>query len=162
MAVAIAVSMATIDGLVYYFSHNFINTTFLLASTGAFLVELAAFVGIMLLLSHLVKSTGMLIGIGVGLFILLDMFWSVIVILIALIFRAPLGSLAYYQLSVLMSFINPAQFVSLVNTYLTGQTGFGLITPSQYGITIPTLIGTATLWIAVPFAIYLYLATNRD
>ncbi len=162
MAVAIIVAMAAIDGLVYFFSHSFIDVTLLLASTGGFLVELAAFVGIMLLLSHLVKSSGALIGAGIGLFIILDLFWSVIVVLVASIFHTSIGSLAYYQFSILMSFINPAQFVSLVNTYLTGQSGFGPITPSQYGIAIPTLVGAAVLWIAVPFVIYVFLAIKRD
>jgi hypothetical protein len=55
----------------------------------------------------------------------------------------------FYPLSVGLDFANPAQFVSLVDTYLTGAASFvGFpaitgqsfsITPQAYGITIPTL-----------------------
>ncbi len=162
MAVAVAIAIAVIDGLVYYFGHTFVDATFLAAATAGFLVELAAFVGIMFFLSHLVKSSGVLIGIGIGLFLVLDFFWGLIALLIAEAIHVGPGSEVYYEISVAMQFANPAQFVSLVTTYLTNQSGFGPITPSQYGITIPSIVGAALLWIAIPFAIYLYLATHRD
>ena len=162
MAVAIVIAIAALDGIVYYFGHTFVDSTILLASTGAFLVDLAAFVGIMMFLAHLVKSSGALIGIGIGLFIVLDFFWTLIILGITQVMHIGIGTPGYNQIVVGMQFANPAQFISIVLTYLTGSGSFGFITPAQYGITIPTIIAAAALWIAVPFAIYLYLATKRD
>jgi ABC-type transport system involved in multi-copper enzyme maturation permease subunit len=162
MAVAIGIGIAVLDGIVYYFTHSSIDSTFLAASTLGFFVELAAFIGIMFFLSHLVKSSGLLIGIGIGLFLVLDFFWSLITLAIAFASHASFGSIVYYEISAAMQFVNPAQFVSLITTYLTNQAGFGQITPAQYGITIPSIVAAGILWIAVPFAIFLYLATHRD
>ncbi|MGI0081067.1 MAG: ABC transporter permease subunit, partial [Nitrososphaerales archaeon] len=163
MAVAIIIAIGVVDGLAYYFAHSFVDSTILLASTGAFLVDLAAFVGIMMLLSHLLKSSGALIGIGIGLFILMDFFWSLIIFGLTAALQIAPGTPGYNQVTISMQFANPAEFVSLVLTYLTGSSsGFGFITPSQYGITIPSLVAAGVLWIAIPFAIYLYLATKRD
>ena len=162
MAVAIIIAIGVLDGIVYHFGHTFVDSTILLVSTGAFLVELAAFVGIMMFLAHLVKSSGALIGIGIGLFILMDFFWSLIAVGIAAATHIGFGTPAYNQITISLQFANPAQFVSLVLTYLTSSTSGLLVTPSQYGITIPSLVAAGVLWIVIPFAIYLYLATKRD
>jgi ABC-2 type transport system permease protein len=170
MAIAICISIGIIDITAFYFTKAFVNSAIILSSTGAFLVELAAFIGIMMLLSHLLRSSGALIGIGVGIFMVIDFFWSVIVSLLAAIVHVDYGSGRFLQIAVASEFANPAQFVILVDTYLTHLTGFvGLgagpgfpITPAAYLITIPSLVATAVFWIAVPLAAFLYLAIKRD
>ncbi|MGI0085441.1 MAG: ABC transporter permease, partial [Nitrososphaerales archaeon] len=112
MAVAIAIAIGVVDGIVYYYGHTFVDSTVLLASTGAFLVDLAAFVGIMMFLSHLVKSSGALIGIGIGLFILMDFFWSLIVLGITQALQIGIGTPGYNQITISMHFVNPAQYIS--------------------------------------------------
>lgn len=168
-AIAVSISIAVVDSIAFYFSKSFVSSTIILSSAGAFFVELAAFIGIMMLLSHIVKSSGALIGIGIGLFIVIDFFWGIITGILANISNTPYGSTGYYQLLIFAQFVNPAQFVSLVDTYLTHQASFvGLsffnlaITPEAYGITIPAIIVTGILWIAVPLAVFMYLAVRRD
>src|SRR5207245_8185188 len=115
--------------------------------------------------SHLVRSSGLLIGIGIGLFIVLDLFWSVIIYFITILLGATSGSAVAVQAAIASYFFNPAQFISLVYIYLTNQfTGFAFvqIIPSDYGITIATLVGAGILWIAIPLAIFMYLSTKRD
>ena len=162
MAVAIFVSIGVIDLLFYYYAGALVDSTFLVASAGAFLVDLAAFMGIMFILSHLVKSTGALIGLGVVLVLVFDVFWGLIEIVIAEVLHISLFSVAFYQLQFAAQFANPANFVSLVDTYLTKSSGIGTINPADYGITIPSLVAAGALWVAAPLAIYLYLATKRD
>jgi ABC-2 type transport system permease protein len=163
MAIAIGISMAVVDGLVYYYAKAFISSTILLASAGAFCVELAAFIGIMMLLSRVFKSSGMLIGIGIGLFILFDFLWSIIILILLTVTRTGFESNGYIGYTVAAEFANPAQFISLVITYLTSQSSsVGLLSPTQYGITIPSLVATGVLWIALPLAGFLYLAVKRD
>lgn len=162
MAIAISVSMGVVDGLVYYYAKAFISTNILLGSIGAFCVELGAFIGLTMLLSRVVKSSGLLMGIGIGLFLIFDFLWGILILLISFITRTAIGSNAYTSYQVAAQFVNPAQFIQLVITYLTGQGSAGLISPSQYGITIPSLVATGILWVAAPLAGFLYLATKRD
>ncbi len=162
MAIAISIAMGVVAGLVMYYTNLFLSTTFLLASIGAFIVELAAFIGIMMLLSRVLKSTGLLIGIGVGLFLVFDFLWSVILALVLELTRTGFGSTNYIGYLIAGDFVNPAQFVQLVITYLTSQSSGVLISPSQYGITIPTIVATGIIWVVLPVAGFLYLAIKRD
>jgi len=145
----------------------------MLSSAGAFLVEIAAFIGLMMLLARVLKGSGALIGIGVGLFIIFDFFWAIIILIVVEAARVSFGSLVYYQITIAGEFVNPAQFVGLVDTYITHQsTGAGLlgsatsgnvpITPSQFGITIPSLIAAGLLWSLIPLVAFLYLAIKKD
>ncbi len=172
MAVAISISMAVVDGIVWYFTKSLVSSTIMLASSGAFFAELAAFIGIMMLLSRVLKSSGLLIGIGIGLFLVIDFLWGLIISILVGITQVGFGSLAYYQYLIASEFANPAQFVALVNAYLThqattvgfgGTIGFGFqITPSQYGITIPSIVLTGILWAVIPLVGFVYLAIKKD
>jgi ABC-2 type transport system permease protein len=169
MAIAVSIAIAVVDGIVRYFTGSFLASTLVFSSAGAFFVELATFTGIMMLLSHLTKSSGLLIGIGIGLFIVIDFFWGTIMSLVAVLANVQYGTIGFFQIAVLSQFANPAEFVSLIVTYLTHQASFvGIsgftfpITPSQYGITVPAIVATGVLWVAVPLAVFLYLAIKRD
>ncbi len=162
MAIAISVAMIAVDGLVMYYTKLFLSTTLLLASAGAFLVELAAFIGIMMLLSRVVKSSGLLIGIGVGIFLVFEFLWSVLVLIVLSLTRTGFGSSGFIGYTIALQFVNPAQFIQLIITYLTNQSSRVLISPVQYGITIPSLVETGVLWVALPLAAFLYLAIKKD
>jgi ABC-type transport system involved in multi-copper enzyme maturation permease subunit len=170
MSTAIVVSVAVVDLIAQRFTHSFVSPSIVIWSTGALLVELAAFIGIAMLLSHLVKSSGTLIGLSVGLFLVIDFFQGLIFTIISTILQISRGSVAYYQISVALDFLNPAQFISLVETYITNLVGFvGVIapqnisiTPQDYGITIPTIVLTGALWVSIPLVCFLYLSTRRD
>jgi ABC-2 type transport system permease protein len=162
MAIAISISMGVVDAIVYFYTKSPFSSTILLASAGAFFVELGTFIGIMMLLSRIIKSSGLLIGIGIGLFLVFDLFWSIIILAAVSASGAGLGSNAYQGFQIAGEFLNPAQFVQLVITYLTSQGSFGLISPAQYGITLPSLVATGILWVALPLAGFLYLAIKRD
>lgn len=163
MAIAVSISMGVIEGIVYYYTKSAFNSTILLASTGAYFVELAAFIGLIMLLSRVLKSSGLLIGIGiVWLFLVFDLFWSILIQAFLSISGKEFSALAYVSYNINGAFINPAQFVQLVITYLTNQSNYTLISPAQYGITIPSLILTAVLWVAIPLAAFLFFATKRD
>ena len=85
MAAAISISMAFIDVIDWYYTKSFVSAAIILSSAGAFFVELAAFIGIMMLLSHLTKSSGTLIGLGIMLFVIIDFFWGIIISIIGLL-----------------------------------------------------------------------------
>ncbi|MGI0079766.1 MAG: ABC transporter permease [Nitrososphaerales archaeon] len=164
MAIAISIAMIVVDGLVIYYTKLALSSTLLLASVGAFLVELAAFIGIIMLLSRVTRSSRFLIGIGIGLFLLFDFLWSVLVLLALTFTRTGFGSSGYIGYTIALQFVNPAQFIQLVITYLTSETLSSniLISPAQYGITMPSLVVTGVLWVGIPLVGFLYLAIKRD
>jgi ABC-2 type transport system permease protein len=171
MSIAILVSVSVLDLIAEHLSHSFVNSDLLIFSAGALVVELAAFIGIMMFISHLVKSSGALIGIGVALFLVIDFFQGLIVTFVTSALGIKGGSVNFYRIALALGFANPAQFITLVDTYLTNSyqtsfigiaTGSFPITPSLFGITIPAIIVTAVLWIFVPLALFLYLAIKRD
>lgn len=169
LAIAISISMGVVDGIVWYFTKSFVSANIMLASAGAFFVELAAFIGIMMLLSHVFKSSGALIGIGIGLFIVIDFFWGLILDLVFGLTHTQFYSLSYYTYSILAEYFNPAQFVGLVDSYITGQfslAGVGGIffpfTPGEYGLSIPAIVTSGLLWAILPLIGFVYLAVKRD
>lgn len=169
MAIATSIAVGVVDTIAWYFTKSFVNSTIILSSALAFFVELAVFIATMMLLSHIVRSSGILIGIGIGLFMVIDFFWGIIIGIVANFSNTPFFSNGYYKLVILAEFLNPAQFVGLIDTYLTHEASFvGFspfnfpITPEAYGITIPAIVATGLLWIALPLGSFLYLAIKRD
>jgi ABC-type transport system involved in multi-copper enzyme maturation permease subunit len=163
MAIAISISMGVVEAIVCYYTRSAFNSAILLASMGAYFVELGAFIGLMMLLSRVIKSSGLLIGIGiVWLFLVFDLFWNMLIQAATSISGAGFGT-GYFTYAIATDFLNPAQFVQLVVIYLTSYSNwFGFISPAQYGITIPSLAATGVLWVTLPLAGFLYLATKRD
>ena len=162
MVVAIILSVAVLDFVVYFLAHFFLTPSFVGTVIATLSVEAVAFVGIMFVLSRLIRSGGALVGVGVGLWAILDFFWSIIILLLAYLLNYGFGSAAYYGLSVYSSFFNPAQFYGLVNSLNSSSISGFSFTPTAYGINVFTVTATGILWIAIPFAIFLYLAIRRD
>jgi ABC-2 type transport system permease protein len=163
LSIAIGITVGVVDAILRYFGGSFLSAQVLLSSTGAFLVELAAFVGLVYLFSHLVRSAGLLIGLSIGLFIILDFLWGAIVFLVAVAFKVDTGSLIYAQVSTIASYFNPAQFIQLVILYITNISSFGFsVPPSSLGVSIPSLVLAGVLWIVLPLGAFLFLAIKRD
>jgi ABC-type transport system involved in multi-copper enzyme maturation permease subunit len=172
MVLSIAFALAITVGVMAVISQVVLGGTFPAAfaaySIGGLLVEGAAFVGLMMLASHLFKSSGGLIGLGVVLWVFLDFLWGFFVLLAAAAGGVQIGSGDYLSLTIRSAFANPAQFYSLVGEYLNGLSlvsGIGAgtpISPATYGITPLTLAGAAAFWVLVPLGAFLYLAVKRD
>ncbi|MGD0318530.1 MAG: ABC transporter permease subunit [Nitrososphaerales archaeon] len=169
MAVAVVVAVGVVDLITFHYSGLFVASNVILPSTAAFMVELAAFIGIMMALSRLLRSSGSLVGLGIGLFIIFDFFWGFLLVLLAYVTKIGMGSVPFIRLFIGAEFLNPAQFIALVDTYLTHSVssvvfsfGGSLIIPSDYGVTVWSIAATGALWIAIPLAAFLYLSTRRD
>lgn len=171
MAVAVVASAAVLDLVAEHFSQSFVEPSIIISSTVALLAELAVFIGIMMMLSQLVKSSGTLIGLGVGIFFVIDFFQGLLDQVITSGLGLTVGSAGFFRMMIGLEFANPAQLVSLVNTYLTGiyrmaflgvTTGSFPVTPSALGITLITVSLDGAMWVLVPFCVFLYLAVRRD
>ena len=167
IAIALVATMAIMEGISQAMIGKVLPFTFALYTVGALVVEAAAFAGLTMLISHAVRSAGGIIGIGIGLWVVLDFFWGVLMVLGASLLGVQIGSGDYLGLTIDAGFLNPAQYYGLVGQYLNGATissaGGGIpISPATYGLDPVTLVADAALWVALPLAAFLYLAVRRD
>ena len=162
IGIAAVASVGLVDLILNRATGSFLPQDFTLAIIAALLVEVAAFTGLVFLLSHIVKSPGALLGIMIGLFVLLDFFWIPIVFLLTSLLGGTLGSEVALQATILSYFANPAQFITLVNAYVFQSSSGIPIQTSNFGLTLPALVLDGVIWAVVPFAVFLYLAIKRD
>jgi len=164
LGIAVVVSVGAMDIIIDLFNKSFVSSTLLVGASATLLVELAVFIELMLLVSHLVRSNSQLIGAGLALFLGLGFLASLVVAPIAGLLGAAPGSVGYIQATIISDFLNPAQLISLVIVYLTHQVpGYGIpVQPAAYGVTILTITVAMTLWIMAPLAVLLLVVRKRD
>ena len=160
LAAAAAVGVA--DLLLSSIGGSSLDQSYVLAIIAGLAVEATAFTGLIFLLSHLLKSTGALLGISIGLFVVLDFFWSLIIYLLTLLLGGTSGSAVALEATFLSYYANPAQFIALINVYILQSSSGVLLQPSSYGVTLPAIILDGILWAVAPFLAFLYLAVKRD
>ncbi len=167
LAIFIAGSLAMIvTDLIY---HHYFGMYFTFQFVGqliwTYLVEGVAFLSIVYLISHIVRSQGALLGAAIGLFVVMDLFWSIIPVAVISALGISSTSSAYVTLNILFDYVSPAGYSGLIQAFLNGKLGsFGGVTinPSSYGITGLTLAIAGILWALVPFIIAYLLARFRD
>jgi ABC-2 type transport system permease protein len=160
-ALAVAAAVAVIDALVSIIAGAVLDQTYLVIIVGGLVVEAAAFTGLVFLLSHLLRSSGALLGISIVLFIVFDLFWGLIVFLVAILLSGGIGSTGEVQATIDLYFANPSQFITLINAYLQ-QSKSGSFLQSGVSLSLWAVVLDGILWTVVPFALFLYLAVKRD
>ncbi|MEM0117811.1 MAG: ABC transporter permease subunit [Conexivisphaerales archaeon] len=161
-ATAIILTVLIADGIIYYKLGQSLDASFIFTSWASLVVEVAAFMGFIFLLSQLTKSTGALIGAGIGLFLVLDFLWNLILFFAVSLTGATLGSAVSYRIEMLLDFLNPAQYLNLVQVYQTRSILGIPINPSDYGITPLTLISDGIIWLVLPALVSIWLVSRRD
>lgn len=140
------------------------------AFVGLFLalwVEAAAFGGMVILLSHVFRSTGAIQGISVVLFVLFSIIWYIIVI-VALVETVFQNGISGYQGLLRVVFIadyfNPAQFSVLLLALVEHSFFFFPLTkpPADVGVTVGALVASGLAWSIGPFLFAYGLAKERD
>ena len=165
IVVAVGLSMIFSDLIIHHYFGMYLSTTFSLYFVWTYVVEGISFLALVYMFSHIAKSQGAVLGAAIALFVVLDLFWSIIPIAILAALKISTNSTAYVSASVGFDYASPAGYSTLVQTMFTGKFGIissSTIDPSAFGITAPFLIVAGILWMAVPFAIGYYLAKNRD
>ncbi len=165
IVVAVGLSMIFSDLIIHHYFGMYLSTTFSLYFIWTYVVEGVSFLALVYMFSHIAKSQGAVLGAAIALFVVLDLFWSIIPIAVLAALKVSTSSTAYVSASVGFDYASPAGYSTLVQTMFTGK--FGVISsttidPSAFGITAPFLIIAGILWMIVPFAIAYYLAKNRD
>lgn len=131
---------------------------------GGLTVAMLAMAGILFLLAHLLRSTGSVLGIGIGVSIATSILW---VLVTALVLRAfgpsGLSSHGYAVVQLRLGLLAPSQFPTLAAGVLVGPPSYRGFDPySVAGISGETLALVGVAWIVIPFLLAFWLAVTRD
>ena len=165
IVIAVGLSMIFSDLIIHHYFGMYLSTTFSLYFVWTYVVEGISFLALVYMFSHIAKSQGAVLGAAIALFVVPDMFWSIIPIAILAALKISTSSTAYVSASVGFDYASPAGYSMLVQTMFTDKFGVissSTIDPSAFGIIAPFLIIAGILWMTVPFVIAYYLAKNRD
>ncbi len=142
--------------------------TFLATMILTYLAGIASLLAIFFVISYLVKSNAILIGLGLGLWFLLDFLWLYISSGIASLVGTGPGSGAVFtssfiQASIISYFLNPTQLSILAYEYSLKWFEMNTpIDPAAYGVTLYSIIAASALWVFIPLTYLLYIAKRRD
>jgi ABC-2 type transport system permease protein len=162
---AVALSMLFSDLIINHYLGSYLSAYFDAYFIWTYVVEGLSFLALVYLFSHLVKSQGALLGAAIAIFVVWDLFWTIIPIAILSALGIGSSTNTYLSAEVLFNYISPAGYGSLVQTFFTGKIGLissTSINPALFGINVPLLITAGILWMVVPFAIAFSLAVKRD
>ena len=166
LCLAITAALVTLDALIDWVYGGFLPVVASLVLFSALLVEVGAFTGITFLLSHGLRSAGALVGIGLGLFALFALGWSIIPDIIGGL-TGTIFSAGYETTIVQLQFFSPVQFLGLAEDLyfasVPGIFGLGLPTaPAAFGITLGSVIFTGLTWTVAPAVALFYVVKHHD
>ncbi|HLH86560.1 MAG TPA: ABC transporter permease subunit [Thermoplasmataceae archaeon] len=162
---AVIISMAIADLIIYHYFSMFLSTSFFLYFIWTYIVEGLAFLALVYVFSHLVSSQGALLGAAIAVFVVMDLFWSIIPLAVLAALGVSSSSNLYVQATVAFYYASPGGYSSLVNALRTNSIGslFSIsVNPALFGVTPALVITAGVLWIAIPFLIAYNLAVRRD
>lgn len=164
LGIAVLLGVCVMDGLIVWAVGSWLPQDVVFALFGSLVIEIGAFVGLTFLLAYVVRSSGTLIGGAVGVWALFGVAWNTVIVNLAVTTGNPVSSPQYVSFVVGAEFLNPADFVGLVQSLVTGVVvgGLGGSLPQAYGITYPDLVAAGLAWLLVPLALFLYLVQTRD
>ena len=138
--------------VMYVFAFSYLHfslpPSYLTSLTLAYFVEAAFFVGIIIFLSHVVKTTGALQAFLIFIFLVLDFFYSTIVDITLL----AANSMGNSKIFLDTTMVNPTYF-SLITSYIFTK---------MFNISDVTIIVLGLIWTFIPISLALYLVHVRD
>jgi len=161
-ASAVLITILVVDLIFAVKLNQYLSATFIFWSWASLVVEVAAFIGLLFAISQLTKSTGALIGAGIGLFLVLDFLWQLIVFFALSAAGTGFGSDYALHIQTLLDFFNPSQYLALVQIYQSHTISGIPVNISSYGVTLVTLLIDGVAWVLLPLLLALWLVVRRD
>lgn len=125
--------------------------------------ESTAFVGLMLVASHLFKTSTGGLGTGLGLFVLFQLVWTALVDAVLQVAGLAIGSGAFLREIAWTYLLNPVGPATLVGSYFTYTlNGISLPETAYPLVPLPFVVAAAITWIVIPLIAVIYLAARRD
>lgn len=166
--IPVIASVGISSTIFHYYLDAYIPASTIYLTLWALLVIVAGYTGLVYLASSMMKSPSKLVGTIIGIFLLLDLFWSFSGNLIpSLISSAvPYGSLNYAVVNVILDYLSPSGFMNLISYIEYGNTSqpifLGNFYPAQVGINFITIVTIGLAWIIIPFILSVYRFSRFD
>ena len=164
---AIFIALALTDLLVLKYTDTALSASSFASILLGYTVEAIGFAGIVYFVSQFVKSQGGILGIGIGLFFVMVIFWSMLMDIILFEVHANLAVKSGVVDTIILNSLSPAYFPTLVLDYHTNSYGSILgvgsgILASSVGITLASVVIVGIIWVVVPALASFFLARSRD
>lgn len=165
MIVAFAIGTAVFDVFLYHATGSNLGLEYAESLIWTYFVEIAAFTGLIYLVSQYMKSQGAILGTAIALFLIFGIMWSGVIapLILTYVFHAVVGTNVYQQYTIYMDMINPAGYSSLM-VFLISPTNLlgATIDASQFGVTQLSVAIIGMLWFLVPIVIAFLTGRRRD
>ncbi len=164
-----AVSVGISSAVYHFYLGAYIPSGTIYLSLWAIAVMATGFTGLVYLASSMIKSLGRLVGVSIGIFLIMDLFWSFpgFPIIPAIVTSTlPYSSLGYALAYVAMDYLTPSGFINLVSYLGYGNTSqpifLGNFKPYQVGITPAAIIAIGLVWTIIPIVLSIIRFSRYD
>ena len=165
MIIAFAVGVGIFEIFLNHATGDYMTAPYVGSLIWTYLVEIAAFTGLIYLVSQFVKSQGGILGIAIAISLVFGILWSIIVLPLLLTqgFHLIAGTNTYNHYNVVLNALVPAGYPSLVVFYLGQINTFGsTLNAASFGVTQVSLAAVGLTWIIVPILISFLVGRRRD
>jgi hypothetical protein len=163
-AIALVALLVALQVTVFAYTGNTFPLWVVAALFGAFFVEWMSLAGLTLLLSRLLRTSGGLVGAGVGLFLMFVLAWPLLANLTAAFQRASFaGPTDFFSWVAFTELPNPAEFHNFVGGVVLGiAPGFPGLDLPGIGITSAVVVALGLAFVVLPALGFYALARWRD
>ncbi len=162
LTIASTASVLAIDSILINLVGSSLSFAFTLGMILAYFFAAASVLAIMFAIFYVVRSSALMMGIGLGIFALFLLWPGLVSLIPGLLGAAPYSDL-YIRVSIDSYFLNPTMFVQLVYILITKWFYLNsTIDPGAYGVYIFSLIADAAIWLGVPLGILFALCVKKD
>jgi|HubBroStandDraft_1064217.scaffolds.fasta_scaffold09385_6 ABC-2 type transport system permease protein len=159
--------MALSDELDYLAVGYYLLPSYFVSFYLGFAIALVFFVGIVFLMSHVLRSTAALLAIGMGLYLWFSFFWGTTITSFEASSRGYyVGTQSATGLQVNLDFFNPIQYPALFLSGITNTTPFAAAqyggTAASWGITPIALGLSALMWTLIPALLLVWRIRTSD
>lgn len=130
-----------------------------------YLVQIAAFTGLIYLVSQFVRSQGGILGIAIAIFLAYGFFWTLVVepLILRYGFHAQAGTTTYTLYSVILDAISPAGYSSLTIFLLDSLSSITRsFNAASFGVTNLSVAIIGVVWVVVPILVAYIIGRKRD
>ncbi len=163
LIVAFVIGAGIFEYFLYRNAGVYLTTYYFAALIWMYLVEIAALTGVIYLATQFLRTQGAILGVALLVFFVFGLFWTDIVYVISLYaLHFTSGSSAYNMTLIIMHAVSPAGYSSVIGYYLIPLSLSHNFNPSQYGLTLTSVMSLGISWLIVPIALAFVLGRKKD
>lgn len=164
LMLAFAIGVGIYELILYEVMGTYLSLYYVLYLIWVYLVEIAAYTGLVYLASQFLRTQVSILGFAVGLLLIFGIFWiGYIVHLTLYAFNIPTDSTAFVQDSLYFYAVSPGGYANFAIFLLIPANSAGtLLKASQFGVTSISVGLLGIGWLVLPILLAVYIGRRRD